>query len=400
MTRNLWVRLHRWLGLALAIFLLNCGLTGSLLAFRDELMEVLNPPPTVAMRDAPVLDAMTLRDRLLAQHPEWAVNWLPLAAPAPDHAHRTWISAAMPGTRLGFNAVWQDPFTGDVIRPVNPSGGLWPLTRENLMDGVYALHYHLALPGQWGERAKTLLGVAALGWLVTGFVGIAITWPRAPRGSAPRQAWWRRWAPAWRIARGAPPLRFITDVHRAGSLWLWSLMLVIAWTAVGFNLPGHLYERVMTRVFGPIEHHLPHGEGDGTPLDWPTALAHARAAMAEAATREGFTVQHEVALRHEARNHRFVYDVASDRDLNAHHGRTTLALDDHTGILLGLRLPTGQHTGVTVDHWFKSFHMARIGGLAGKVLVSALGLFVAFLAGSGVVLWWTRRRWRHVAMQR
>lgn len=405
MNRDLWVRLHRWLGLGLAIFLFSCGLTGSLLAFREPLQHWLSPPPAVAPRQAPVLDAIALRERLLAQRPDVTVSYVRLDTPAPDRAHLTWVSPATAGTRLDHRALWQDPTTGAVIGPAQPHTGLWPLTRDNAMDTVYALHYHLALPGVWGERAKTLLGLAALGWVITAVIGIVLTWPAAKRqptgkagsNTALKTAWWRRWAPAWQLKRGASAYRRITDLHRAGSLWLWGLLLVIAWTAVGFNLPGQLYERVMGRIFGYAPEALAEGSAAGPVMPWPDALARARAAMAAAAQREGFTVQHESAFRHEPNNHRFVYDVASSRDLNPHHGRTTLAIDDHDGRPLGLYLPTGQHAGVTVDHWLKSFHMARIGGTAGQVLVSAIGLFVAFLSVSGVYLWWKKRQGRVAA---
>lgn len=171
-------------------------------------------------------------------------------------------------------------------------------------------------------------------------------------------------------------------------------MAVIAWTAVGFNLPGQLYGRVMDRVFGQAPQAQARGQGAGPALPWPQAVAHAREHMAAAAQREGFTVQHEAAFRHEPQQHRFVYDVVSSRDLHDHHGRTTMALDDHTGEPLSLRLPTGQHARITVDHWLTSFHMARIGGTAGQALVSGLGLFVAFLSASGVYLWWKKRKAR------
>lgn len=399
MNRAIWVHLHRWLGLGLAIFLFNCGFTGSLLAFREPLQDWLSPPPAVAPRQAPVLDAVTLRERLLAQRPDVSVSYARLDAAAPDRAHLTWVNPATPGTRLDHRALWQDPYTGAVIGPAQPRTGLWPITRDNAMDTVYALHYYLALPSVWGERAKTLLGLVALGWLVTAAIGIVLTWPVVRRETTPSRPWWRRWAPAWRIKRGASAYRLVTDLHRAGSLWLWALMAAIAWTAVGFNLPGQLYGRVMDRVFGQAPLAQARGQGAGPALPWPQAVARAREHMTAAAQREGFTVQHEAAFRHEPQQHRFVYDVVSSRDLNNHHGRTTMALDDHTGEPLSLRLPTGQLARITVDHWLTSFHMARIGGTAGQALVSGLGLFVAFLSASGVYLWWKKRRARGAAQR-
>ncbi|MFZ3013608.1 MAG: PepSY-associated TM helix domain-containing protein, partial [Nitrospira sp.] len=41
--RQLWVKIHRWAGLAMAGVLVIVGLTGSLLAFYPELQRLLNP---------------------------------------------------------------------------------------------------------------------------------------------------------------------------------------------------------------------------------------------------------------------------------------------------------------------------------------------------------------------
>ncbi len=43
MTRQFWVYIHRYVGLRMALFLVIVRLTGSLLAFYDEIDDWLNP---------------------------------------------------------------------------------------------------------------------------------------------------------------------------------------------------------------------------------------------------------------------------------------------------------------------------------------------------------------------
>ncbi|MGQ0591136.1 MAG: PepSY domain-containing protein, partial [Gammaproteobacteria bacterium] len=43
MTRHVWVLLHRYAGLAMTVFLILVGVTGSVLAFYHELDRWLNP---------------------------------------------------------------------------------------------------------------------------------------------------------------------------------------------------------------------------------------------------------------------------------------------------------------------------------------------------------------------
>lgn len=41
--RGFWVKVHRYAGLAMTVFLIIVGLTGSLLVFYSELEQVINP---------------------------------------------------------------------------------------------------------------------------------------------------------------------------------------------------------------------------------------------------------------------------------------------------------------------------------------------------------------------
>lgn len=64
----LW--LHRWTGLAITAFIIVMGVTGTILAFHTELDRMLNPAlMTVPVRDAPLLDAVALRERAAAMEP-------------------------------------------------------------------------------------------------------------------------------------------------------------------------------------------------------------------------------------------------------------------------------------------------------------------------------------------
>lgn len=69
-TRNFWVHIHRYVGLAMTVFLIIVGLTGSVLAFYQELDRWLNPELlTVPVRDTPMLDPFVLRERAEALEP-------------------------------------------------------------------------------------------------------------------------------------------------------------------------------------------------------------------------------------------------------------------------------------------------------------------------------------------
>src|SRR5688572_27616870 len=86
--RSLWVGLHRYVGLVLAGFLIVAGLTGSLLAWNDELEAFISPHlfrVTAPSPDARRLDPLVIRDRLQAAYPHALAVRVPLSQ-EPGHA--------------------------------------------------------------------------------------------------------------------------------------------------------------------------------------------------------------------------------------------------------------------------------------------------------------------------
>ena len=71
--RAMAILVHRWVGLAMAAFLIVAGSTGTVLAFYHDLDARLNPelyevtPPSP---NAPVLDAIELRERVQRSFPK------------------------------------------------------------------------------------------------------------------------------------------------------------------------------------------------------------------------------------------------------------------------------------------------------------------------------------------
>lgn len=83
-------------------------------------------------------------------------------------------------------------------------------------------------------------------------------------------------------------------------------------------------------------------------------------------------------------------------------GPAVLYFDGIDGRLLGDRQPwKGTAADIFVQAQFP-LHSGRILGLPGRILISAMGLVVAMLSVTGVVIWWRKRssRARAAAAQR
>lgn len=392
----------------MALFLTAAGLTGSILAFDDEINRWLNPPRRLVAHAGPMLDPVELRERALALIPQGQSNGNKLQQ-KPDEAYTITVEPRDdPATgkpyELAFNTLVLDPYTGDEIERIKTPDGLWPMTRQNFIPLIVALHYRLAVPGSIGAW---LFGIAAVIWTLDCFVAFYLTLPVRITGGEDRKArrtWWVRWMPSWRVQWQSSTYRINLDLHRSGGLWTWAMLFVLAWSGVALNLGEQVYTPVMKVLFGMSD---PYGDRSAlkTPqpdpaLGWREAHAIGQQLMAEQARAKGFTVQREEFLSYDPGKGAYFYGVRSDRDVSDEWDGTTVLFDAASGQFAGLILPSGQNAGTTITTWIVTLHMAAIWGVPFKIFVCVMGLVVAMLSVTDVYLWLKKRRSRAVASRR
>jgi uncharacterized iron-regulated membrane protein len=272
-----------------------------------------------------------------------------------------------------------NPYTGEVLghRKWGDLSEGW----VNLMPFLFQLHYALAL----GDVGILLFGVIALLWTVDCFIGAYLTFPLPDQRQRARPGvWLKRWAPAWQI-----------KTHRLFAFWLWVLLLVFAWSAVGLNL-GEVYKPVMAATFGLVESvhdrlpELPHPHPKAR---LPLREAHAvgQRLMRHEANARGFAVVREEHLYHAGDHDAYVYAVESNLDISTKYPRTEVYFSAQDGRLIGFDAATGISTGNTITSWINGLHFALVGGFWYRMVVVLMGLLVATLSVSGVWVWWVKR---------
>lgn len=388
-TRHVWVLLHRWVGLAMTVFLVVVGLTGSLLAFNSELERVFAPQLFAAPRPgiAP-LDLATLAERAETLVP--LARTVSVSFTEDGQAKVDFVPHTNPATGrpydLGFTQFFIDPWTGNELgRRIRGdlSQGL-----INLMPFIYELHWTLAIGGvgQWA------LGVVALIWTIDCFVGFYLTLPVSIAG------FWRRWKAAWLIKRRASFCRLNFDLHRASGLWVWPMLFIFAWSSVMMNIRP-IYEWAMQAAFDYQSSMIPFmamAHPNDTPrLDWRKAQATGERLMAEQSLNHGFTVGQPLSLMYFPDTGAYLYEIRGSRDVFERApkgGGTYVMFDGDSGALRELSQPTGERSGNTVESWLYALHMARVFGMPYRILVCLLGVVVAMLSVTGAIIWLKKRR--------
>jgi uncharacterized iron-regulated membrane protein len=388
--RQALVRLHRWVGLGLAGFLIVVGLTGAAIAWNDALERVFAPalfvlPQTAAVR--PALDPFALREAAERAAPGFAVNGVDFTRKTGEPA-RFFVEARPGGPMPPNDEIALDPSTGRLLG-ARRSGDLRQ-GAVNLMPFIYSLHDSLAL----GDGGALVLGIVALAWTLDCFVGAWLTLPVRARGGRPLGSWLARWGHAWTVRRPTTPFKLTFDLHSAGGLWLWGLLLVLAWSSVAFNLPA-VYRPVTQALFGP-EPETPPPRSPVHPqrppaLDWRQAHAATQVAMRAEARRFGFSVRAERLMVYDRAARTYAYRVRSSLDPGK-LGNTQLTLDADDGRVLAFSRPTGGRSGATLTTWIEDLHTAGVFGWPMQVLISVTGVTLAGLSVTGVLIWMRKRR--------
>ncbi|QMV63374.1 PepSY-associated TM helix domain-containing protein [Pseudomonas berkeleyensis] len=393
--RPILVLLHRWCGLFIALFLFTAGLTGAVISWDHELDEWLNPHLFDAQSAGPAQDPLQLVDALEARDPRLQVSFMPLAL-EPGHALGIFVDPRIdPATgkayKLGFNQLGVDPVTGDIQG--QREWGAISLSRENLLPFLYKLHYSLHIPEGFGiELGVLFFGIVALVWCLDCLVALWLSFPNL-------RSWRKSFAFRWR--QGGYKLNF--DLHRSGGVWVWLLLLILAVTSVSMNLERQVV-RPLVELFSPL---TPSPFASRTPVTLDEQIVpqldrrQAIAVASAEARRLGWQAP-PGGLFHSAEFG--VYGVGfyapGDDHGSAGLGNPWIYVDSRSGELAGAHVPgTGSAGDIFLQAQFP-LHSGRIIGLPGRILVSLLGLVVAGLSLTGLVIWAKKRRSRVLADQR
>ncbi|MFC0398212.1 PepSY-associated TM helix domain-containing protein [Paraburkholderia rhizosphaerae] len=380
--RPLLVPLHRWFGIATALFLFVAGLTGAVIAWDHELDAMLNPSFFHARTDGPPLPSLEVARRIEADDPRLQVTYLPLAA-EPGHTLQVMVWPRVdPHTqqpyKLDFNQLAVDPATGAIQG--RREWGAVSLARLNLIPFLYKLHYTLHLPFTRGVDVGTwLMGIVGIVWIFDSMIALALSFPNF-------NAWRKSFV--FRVKRGGYPLTF--DLHRSGGVWIWGLLLMMAVTSVSMNLANEVVRPIVSRLSPLTATPFSDSTLAGTPHPGKANLSRERILDdARRIAEEKHLSAPPGALFYATTLH--TYGVGFFTAGNDHGdgplGNAWLYLNAQTGRPVGETIPGEGSAGDIFMQAQFPLHSGRIAGLGGRIVISALGLAVAVLSVTGLMIW-------------
>jgi uncharacterized iron-regulated membrane protein len=366
--RHWLVKLHRYSGLLLSLYIVMAGLTGAALAFNDDIDAWLNPQfyHLGSSGGRQPIDALAARVEQDYPHARLAFFSMGQDANAPLEAK---LRPRKPSDELAVDTVFIDPVTAAVVGERNTKAV--SLAPQNLMPFLFRLHRYLLLD----KPGAIISGSLGLLWLATLLIGFALAWPRHRKG----------WGKALSIKRGAGSFRLMYDLHRTVGLVAGVLLVITAFTGAVMNLPDvarPLVSSLSPLTPPPKEVAKSLATENKRQISWQQALASAQASLplatpARIARDEKHGI-YQVRLRkpddiQDSGSVRVFVDSADGRVLRSLDPLKGSAGDTFIGVQYGL------HTG-------------QIMGLPGKMLVAFLGFLPLLFMITGIAIWLKKRK--------
>ena len=421
---SLWI--HRYTGLAMAGFLIIASITGTLLAFHDELDDVFNQRLAyVDELQTPQFAIATLHDKVVSAYPDDNFSTMPVTI-EPNRAVVFVVDKYKGDVKVApeplFQEVYINPYSADIIGTRDKEQWAW----RNTMWKVFWLHRDLLL----GDIGKLILGIVALMWTLNCFIGFYLTLPRKTKNNQAKQnknkqatkkrgSLLKRWLPAWKIRTKTNIFKLNYDLHHAFGLWLWLMLFVIAWSSVGFNLQ-QIYKPVMQAIVGlegkedklkePSQSEklsaqsLPDSKTfineNGTDIvNKANSIAYLSAQANIAAQKNGLSVTQLLGIRWVEEDNQWQLRFKTNQDIGKKGGASSITVNAGSGSVERVNFGYQSSSfGSKTDQWLSTLHMGHISGGAGHLLyqifLALVGLAVAVLSGTGVYLWWKGRQQR------
>jgi len=389
--RSILTLLHRWFGLFIAVFLFIAGLTGAIIAWDHELDAWLAPEFYHSMHQAAEqpgqqLSPLELANQLESQHPELTVTFMPLEL-EPGEALNAMVatrrtSLEQEPIELPYNQIGVNAFTGEI--QAKRQWGEVSLATDKLIPFIYKLHYTLHIPDLSAVQAGTLLmGIVGIVWVLDCFIALSISFPS-------RAQWRKSFAFRWRS--NSHKLTF--DLHRSGGVWVWLLLLMMAITSVSMNLGSQVVNPIVS-LFSSITP-SPFETKQPVKILAPELNREAIVALAKQQAQKESIQSPAGGIFYSSMMD--IYGVGFYAPGMGHGdmglGNPWLYFDGKTGAYLGGSIPGKGTAGDVFMQLQFPLHSGRIIGVTGRIIISILGIVIAMLSVTGVIIWARKRKSR------
>lgn len=364
--RKLWIRralfqIHLWVGVLLSLYVVVIALSGSVLVFEDELTATTLPAGLSSFDSQHTASIPQVMMHFAAAYPTAKVGMI------------TVPTATVPAFRL--NVVGADGRSFELV--ADPQTGLLHPIGRTWVDWVHDLHIYLMLGHSYGVQVNAI-GAALL--MLLALTGIALWWPGI-----------RTWTRGLRINLRTNWRRMNFDIHYA--VGFWTLAIVFWWALSGFYFGFYKQVGAVVNVVSPLRNMV-------SPKSLPSSGSRARVPLEmvlQAATTAS-PAAHLYSLSDPLLAGSAAYASMDLRQLGDFSHRDIVSIDTSSAQILSVwHYGANRSVGDWIIWSMHPLHFGTLWGLPVKILWCFLGLCLALLSITGLLMYWNRwlrHRWR------
>jgi uncharacterized iron-regulated membrane protein len=340
---NVARKLHRWLGIALALPVVAQAVTGCIIAFNEPAVPGITQAPGARQKVSAIIAAAhAAAPDLLPSH--YRTGPLPQSLASVD--------LAATGQRDPELRLTVDPVTLAVVSVEPATQPYWRLAHD--------LHENLLIPLSGG---RSIIGWIGVGLLVLAITGVPLWWQR-PRPDLARRG---KVSNIW----------FLRELHAGFGIWLVAMLTVQAVSGISLAFP-----RTVRSLLGIEARPAINAGADGGTLDIDAVVERATTTV------PGAQLTDLLLPRAPGRPAVAVMRIDAGWDVAppaiaaiSPSGRRVLSLQDPR-----------QQSAVALLGWLRALHTGAACGLLWRAAVILLGLLLPLLPITGLLMWLRRHR--------
>lgn len=360
--KQVWFQLHWLIGITAGTVLVIIGLSGATLAFKDELLDLMNP----GVRHVPVetrtpLTPAQLSNIAAAEHGQRVAS---VTVYAQAGAAPRLFFAPKNGQRRG-ESIYVHPYTG-ATQPA--------LTGAEFFEWTESLHRWLLLPRDPGRQVAGALALCLLGLALS---GLYLRWPRRPLD-------WRTWLTFDPALKGRS---FLWNLHAVAGTWC--LVVYVALTLTGIYWSYDVVRDNIDAWAGkpPRMAQAPAKKGGGKEQAPAVDIGQAWTSFQQHAP--GWTL---ASVRLPTRAGEAVQFTWLAGDAPHERARSRMSIAPADGTVTENEPYSQQGLGARLVNIIYPLHMGTYFGLPGRIIVTLASLGLPLFAVTGWMLYLDRRK--------
>jgi uncharacterized iron-regulated membrane protein len=361
--RRLWLNVHLWIGVGLALLLIPISVSGGLLVWQDSIDALLNPQRyavTGPQMAQPPSAYLTKAAEAVAKGPgQWQATSLRYPEEPGLPARVTVRGPARGGGGPpAMKTVFLDPPTASVLGTMD--------FRGSFVGFLHGFHENLTMPQYNGRQ---VVGWAGTGMLILSLTGIWLWWPR--KGGFLRGLRWTRSS------------RFTFNLHHLLGLWISIPLAVVSATGIYLSFP-----QTARNAMSSMTTMNPQGpRGFFGEIAQNTALNADRAVEIAQQTEPG-AMPASLFLPTESRGEHARGPSWRVQMQRADGDMVTVTVDDRSGKAAPVAVP---QSGDRAASWIRWIHEGNHSGPVWELIVFLTGVFPTIFAVTGIIMWLRKR---------